>query len=254
MRRIVRRRRDNGWTVYTSLAEIGGKAKTYPFNWIKEIDEHHFDSLFKEDNETEFGIGNFTFRTVKSENKLNQMSEACFFFAAPSVILHENYSLSFRDVQPLLLEILIKDFVPHYKNVKQLFILGEFKEIRFEDLKEESKKIVENLIAANFYPVISDLYRGKYAEKSGMRKLQYFLINKEDITPLYSKETEKIQQFIQSAFFDQNEPFCRQPVGWKLEQNLKESITIRSFCTFAKEIVLLVNAVDDSVEAMYIFG
>src|SRR4051794_13861864 len=106
MKRIVDRRSGNGWTIYYSLAEIGGKAKTYPFNWIKEIDEHHFDSLFKEDDENEFGVANFTFQTVKSENKLNEMSEACFFFAAPSVIVYENYSLSFQDVQPLLLEIL----------------------------------------------------------------------------------------------------------------------------------------------------
>ncbi|TDK61770.1 hypothetical protein E2K98_12840 [Bacillus salipaludis] len=253
------RRSGGGWTIYASLAEVDdgprNEANAYPFNWIKEIEEHYFDGFFEENDEEEFDMGKMMFKSIKSDISLNQMSEVCFFFSAPNVILNDNYLLMFQDVSPLVLETLMKEFVPHYKNVKQMFIQGECKEIHLEEMKEESKELIKNLISTGFYPVISDLYRGKDSEKSsGPRKLKYFLINKESIPPLYLKETKKIQEFIQNAFFDKKKPFLIQPVGWKLEQNLQDSITIRSFSTFAKQIVLLVNTVDDSVEGMYIFG
>jgi len=39
-----------------------------------------------------------------------------------------------------------------------------------------------------------------------------------------------------------------------LQNDLRDSITIRYFSNFAEQIVLLVNTQDDSILAIYIFG
>ncbi|AGE79018.1 hypothetical protein U0X57_28630 [Bacillus thuringiensis] len=44
------------------------------------------------------------------------------------------------------------------------------------------------------------------------------------------------------------------PTGWFLEDSLKESIIIRSFCTFANKIVLVVDESNQEVIYLDIYG
>jgi hypothetical protein len=68
------------------------------------------------------------------------------------------------------------------------------------------------------------------------------LVNQELIDQLYIKETGKIREFFMSSFFTESGSIMLQPTGWKLDDNLKESVTIRAFSTFAKQIVFLFSA------------
>ncbi|MDE3839488.1 hypothetical protein C0966_08980 [Bacillus methanolicus] len=249
----AKRRWQQGWTKFISVSEVyQGEEKVYPFDWIKEIDDPWTENP---DEEDDFDISKLSSKSIKSAECLNHMSEVCFFFAAPDVIQEEKSANIFRDVNPFVLDIIMKELVPHYKEVKQFFIDGKFKEIQLSELKDESKELVNSLLSKGFYPVVSDLYRGKDSYlPTGPRNLKYFLIKKEAVTPLYLKETERIKRFVQIAYFDRNKSFNLMPVGWKLEENLRDSLTIRSFYSFAKQIVLLVDTVDDSVLGLYIFG
>ncbi|SMQ80906.1 hypothetical protein SAMN05444673_4032 [Bacillus sp. OV166] len=253
-------RRQTGWTLYASVEEVyEGEEKEYPFEWIEEIAEGDFDSLFEdEDDEEDFynRMRNQSVRLIKSEKSLNEISVICFFYAAPEVILEDHQSvLVFQDMNPWLQEVIMKELVPHYKVVKEFFVQGKFKEIQLSELKKESKELVKSLLSKGYYPVVSDLYRGTQSEQStGPRNLKYFLIKKESVNPLELKENKRIQQFLLNESFQKNRPFFLKPVGWKLQEDLRDSITIRSFYNFAEKIVLLVNTVDDSIIGIYIFG
>ncbi|MGF6949080.1 hypothetical protein QF028_001585 [Neobacillus sp. B4I6] len=253
-------RRQTGWTLYASVEEVyQGEEKEYPFEWIEEIAKGDFDSLFEdEDDEEDFynRMRNQSVRLIKSEKSLNEISVICFFYAAPEVILEDHQSvLVFQDMNPWLQEVIMKELVPHYKVVKEFFVQGKFKEIQLSELKKESKELVKSLLSKGYYPVVSDLYRGTQSVQStGPRNLKYFLIKKESVNPLELKENKRIQQFLLNESFQKNRPFFLKPVGWKLQEDLRDSITIRSFYNFAEKIVLLVNTVDDSIIGIYIFG
>ncbi|KXY31477.1 hypothetical protein [Bacillus sp. FSL K6-0067] len=57
-----------------------------------------------------------------------------------------------------------------------------------------------------------------------------------------------------SYFFQKNSYISLLPTGWILEDSLKESITIRSFCTFANKIVLVVDESNQEVISLDIYG
>ncbi|WP_429464764.1 hypothetical protein [Neobacillus sp. B4I6] len=255
--RKYKRRRQNGWALYAPIEpDFVTEPKEYPFEWIEELNEEQFDSLFEDcDDDGELHINRLTYKTINSENRLNEMSEICFLYAAPDAIFEDHhFALVFQDVTPWVLEIIMKEMVPHYKVVKELYIEEKFKEIHLSELKDESKELAKGLISQRFYPVVTDLYRNNQSEDSIGGCIQYFLIKKEDVTPLFFKETERIHQFMKNNNFQNNKPFVITPYGWKLDENLKDSIAIRSFYSFAKKIVLVVNTFDDSVRAIFIFG
>ncbi|MBT2739374.1 hypothetical protein [Bacillus sp. ISL-77] len=253
-----KRRGQSGWTLYASVEEVyKGEQKEYSFDWIKEIDEGYFDSLFEnEDDEEDFEsrIRNQSVRYIKSEECLNEISEICFFYAAPDMILEHNRVLVFQDVNPWVLEVIMKEMVPHYKVVKQFLDKGKLREIQLSELKEESKELINDLLSKGLYPVVSDLYRVKTTTELTTGSLKLYSINKDFVDPLVLNEDNRIHQFIQKSSFQNNKPLVLEPVGWKLQDNLKNSITIRSFWKIAEQMVLLVNIADDSVRAIYIFG
>src|SRR4051812_6278259 len=124
-----KRRQQSDWTLYASVEEVyEGEEKVYPFDWIEEIDEETFDNLFEdEDIEEDFyhRIRNQSVRLIPSEKSINVMSEICFFYAAPDVILEDYHSvLVFRDLNQWLQEVITEEFVPHYKVVKEFFVEG----------------------------------------------------------------------------------------------------------------------------------
>lgn len=132
---------------------------------------------------------------------------------------------------------------------------GKLKEINVRGLKKESKRIMQDLLSNGIYPVIPDLYRTKNLNlATGPRELKHYRVNKEMIDSLYLDETEKIREFLMSSFFTESGSIMVQPTGWKLEDNLQDSVTIRAFSTFAKQIVLVVNDKDMSVVGLDIYG
>ncbi|MFE4429961.1 hypothetical protein ACFRH9_23375 [Peribacillus butanolivorans] len=217
------------------------------FKWITEIDEPPFG--FNNEN-SELSI-----KRIDSTVELNEMSPVCQLFASFDVILDDDSLTSLPTPNDNALETILNEVVPHYLDIKQIFIDGKLKEINVRCLKKESKKIVQDLLSNGIYPVIPDLYRTKNLNLStGPRELKYYLVNQELIDPLYIKETGKIREFFMSSFFTESGSIMLQPTGWKLDDNLKESVTIRAFSTFAKQIVLVVDDKNMSVVGLDIYG
>jgi len=214
----LKSKRQTGWTLYASVEEVyDGPKKEYPFDWIKEIDEEAFDSLFEDDvDEEDFynRVQNQTVSFIKSDKHLNQMSEICFYYAAPDVILEDHRScLVFRDMDQWLHEVIMKELVPHYNEVKQFYIHGKFEEIQLSELKKESKELVKSLLSQGYFSVVSDLYRGtESTQSSGKGNLQYFVIRKQSVNPLELQEYERIKQFVFHDSFQKNKPFVLTPV------------------------------------------
>ncbi|MBM7583954.1 hypothetical protein JOC86_000491 [Bacillus pakistanensis] len=167
------------------------------FEWITEIDQQPF----RYNNEN----GELDIKRLDSTGQLNEMSSVCQFFAYFDLILDENALTSLPTPNNQALEIILKEVVPHYVDVKQIFIDGKLKEINVGCLKKDSKKIIEDLLSSGIYPVIPDLYRTKNLNlATKTRKLKHYLVNAELINPLHIKEAEKIREFLVSSFFSES--------------------------------------------------
>ncbi|WP_066400259.1 hypothetical protein [Neobacillus mesonae] len=215
--------------------------------WITEIDESPF--RFNFDN------GEYSIKRMISSVEINEMSPVCQFFASIDVILGIDFVTSLPTPNDYALETILNEVVPHYLDIKQIFIDGKLKEINVRGLKKESKRIVQDLLSNDIYPVFPDLYRTKNLNlATGPRELKYYLVNQEMIESLHIEETEKIRGFFMSSFFTERGSIMLQPTGWKLDDKLKDSVTIRTFSTFAKQIVLVVDHKDMSVVGLDIYG
>lgn len=217
------------------------------FKWITEIDEPPFGY----NNES----GELTINRMDSTVELNEMSPVCQFFASFDVILDDDSLTSLPTPNDKAVETILNEVVPHYLDIKQIFIDGKLKEINVRCLKKESKRIVQGLLSNGIYPVITDLYRTKNLSlATGPRELKHYLVNQELIDQIFIKGTEKIREFIMSSFFTDRGSIILQPTGWEFDDNLRESLTIRAFSTFAKQIVLVVDVKDKSVVGLNIYG
>ncbi|UOE95207.1 hypothetical protein [Alkalihalobacillus sp. LMS39] len=217
------------------------------YEWLTSIKEP--------ENEMNFENGELEIVPINSTGVLTEMSEVCLFFASYDVLLKTDALATFPVPNEKALKMTMEEIVPHYSDVKQIFIDGKLTEINVRCLKDASKKMVQDKLSVGSYPVIPDLYRSKERDNFPIsRKLNYFEVNQAQIEPLYLKETEKLQRFITYSFLAKYGSLSLQPKGWFLEEKLKESATIRLFSSFAKRMVLVVDDKDGNVVGLDIYG
>ncbi|MGN5653042.1 hypothetical protein [Bacillus sp. Brlt_9] len=217
------------------------------FDWLIEIDE----PKYSESNIDE----NFHIKKIPTVSSTPNISPICQLFSGMDVILKEDVYTSFPITNDVTLNIVKNELTPHYKDVKQVFINNELHEIFMIGLKEESKQTLKELLTNGIYPVVPDLYRScSFNRIVGRRTLKYYSVLFDCIDPMFLKETQEIAYFLKHSFFEKEDCISLVPTGWILEDSLKESITLRSFCTFANKIVLVVDESNQEVISLDIYG
>ncbi|HGA0513077.1 TPA: hypothetical protein ACIQMB_004395 [Bacillus pacificus] len=217
------------------------------YDWLIEIEERKY--LSPTINEE------FYIKKLSPVSSNTTPSPICQLFSGMNVILEEDVYTSFPITNDVTLNIIKNELIPHYKDVKQVFINNELHEIFMIGLKEESKQTLKALLTNGIYPVVPDLYRSRSFNRIvGRRKLKYYSVLLNCIDPMFLIETQEIAYFLKHSFFEKEDCISLVPTGWFLEDSLKESITIRSFCTFANKIVLVVDESNQEVISLDIYG
>ena len=223
------------------------KGKIIMYDWLIEIEERKY--LSPTINEE------FYIKKLSPVSSNTTPSPICQLFSGMNVILEEDVYTSFPITNDVTLNIIKNELIPHYKDVKQVFINNELHEIFMIGLKEESKQTLKALLTNGIYPVVPDLYRSRSFNRIvGRRKLKYYSVLFNCIDPMFLIETQEIAYFLKHSFFEKEDCISLVPTGWFLEDSLKESITIRSFCTFANKIVLVVDESNQEVISLDIYG
>ncbi|NIA58493.1 hypothetical protein G5716_04975 [Bacillus pacificus] len=223
------------------------KGKIIMYDWLIEIEERKY--LSPTINEE------FYIKKLSPVSSNTTPSPICQLFSGMNVILEEDVYTSFPITNDVTLNIIKNELIPHYKDVKQVFINNELHEIFMIGLKEESKQTLKALLTNGIYPVVPDLYRSRSFNRIvGRRKLKYYSVLLNCIDPMFLIETQEIAYFLKHSFFEKEDCISLVPTGWFLEDSLKESITIRSFCTFANKIVLVVDESNQEVISLDIYG
>jgi hypothetical protein len=217
------------------------------YEWLKEIEEPIY--TYKEEP------GELRIQSFQSNTSLYKMSYIFQIFASVNIIFNQDFLSSFPAPNSHALKIIHSEIVPHYSEVKQIFIDENLIKINVRFLKAESRKMLTNLLTSGIHPIVPDLYRNMEFNISPYpRKLKYYLVNKEEIKQKAFDGTEENSEFLRCSFFANNGLLSLMPSGWFLDDSLKESVTLQSLSTFAKQIILMVNENDNRVIAIYIYG
>ncbi|MDA1679568.1 MULTISPECIES: hypothetical protein [unclassified Bacillus cereus group] len=217
------------------------------FDWLIEIDEPKYSVSNIDEN--------FHIKKIPTVSSTPNISPICQLFSGMDVILEEDVYTSFPITNDVTLNIVKNELTPHYKDVKQVFINNELHEIFMIGLKEESKQTLKELLTNGIYPVVPDLYRSRSFNRTvGRRTLKYYSVLFDCIDPMFLNETQEIAYFLKHSFFQKEGSISLVPTGWFLKESLKDSITLRSFCTFANKIVLIVDESNQEVISLDIYG
>ncbi|MFS0555106.1 hypothetical protein [Brevibacillus sp. 179-C9.3 HS] len=217
------------------------------FEWVEEVEEPQITC----DNVS----GELKIRRVESTLEPHEMSEVCQLFAAYSVITGMDAMSQFPTPNEVAKNLILTEIVPHYTDVKEIYYDGVLQRINVHGIEPSSRKIIQDKLFQGIYPVVTDLYRSKNLNlATSTREVKYYRVRKEAIRPLYTRETEKVGYFFQHTFFAESGSVFLAPTGWTFENELRESFAIRTFCVFARSLILVVDTQDNCVIGLDIYG
>ncbi|TDF91319.1 hypothetical protein [Paenibacillus piri] len=164
------------------------------FDWLVEIEKPY-------SNESSYQ-SSFKMKKFESPFEPTDISEVGQLFAAYSVIIGSDAMTQIPTPNETSINIISTEIIPHYTDVKGVYIDDVLQSINVKGLKLTSKIIIGNKLRGGIYPVVTDLYRNDDLNlPTGRRSLKYFSIRKKDIIPLITRETEKLEHFFNNTFF-----------------------------------------------------
>lgn len=179
----------------------------------------------------------------------SSMTELARFVSAGSVLLADNMMNGLSAKDETARNLIMNDIAPHFIDVKLVYVEGEVEAVNIQYLKEESKKRFDST-SNGIIQVIHDLYRTRDMsvwKSEHRRELIQFAVKIHELDTYDIPHTEDLKEFLKRGYFDLGEEFCLIPTGWTLEEELKESITLRFFATFTPRITLFVDSSNGQV-------
>ncbi|UOQ91471.1 hypothetical protein MUO14_12835 [Halobacillus shinanisalinarum] len=218
------------------------------FQWLTEVDKPIVNR--NKDRHSDLKI-----ETLKEKNNKNEISDIFLFVASPDTIFNINFLTMLRTPTSFSLSVILNEIAPHYEKVQMIKMNDIVTKINLKFLKSHSQKLLkEALFKETKDSIINDIYRtDKLYIPTHETKLKYFKVKCKYIQPVSHTDFERVMDFIDSSFLSSGESFSLRPSGWVLEDGLRNSIAIRTFSSFSKEIILVVDSIDNTVIAMDIY-
>lgn len=148
-----------------------------------------------------------------------------------------------------ILQQIIQEIAPHYEQVLLQYEDNNVSYINLSKVKKASKEKFLSQLSDNVaVTIFSELYKERNPSKSTLKKnLKYFLVDKEKIKPLLSKEVEEIANFFFSTYLEKSSFLPLVPYGWYANNELQYSPFIRSFMAYFQKVILVVDVNDNKV-------
>jgi hypothetical protein len=217
-------------------------------NWIEE---------FKPINKGKETIHHRRFNLKKvSFESTSSMTELARFVSAGSVLLVDNMMNTLSAKDDTARNLILNDIAPHFIDVKVVYVEDEVEVINMQYLKEESKKLFDST-SNGIILVMHDLYRNRNMsvwKSEQRRELIQFTVKIDELNVYDIPNTKDIKEFLKKGYFDLGEEFSLIPTGWTIEEELKESITLRFFATFIPCITLVVDSTNRQVVLLQLSG
>ena len=218
------------------------------FQWLTEIDKPVVNK--SKELHSDLNIERL------SENKdTYEISDVFLFFASPNIIFNIDFLTALPTPTKFSLNVILNEMAPHYNKVQVIKKKDNITTINLKFLKKHSQRLLNKaLLEGVLGGIINDIYRTNELHISMHRlNLKYYKVNGKYIQTVKLEGFDRVMEFLESSFLTSGGPFTLSPSGWTLEEELKNSIAIRAFSSFSKEIILVVDSADNTVVAVYIY-
>ena len=187
-----------------------------------------------------------------SLDPINYLNEIAMMFIAGSIMLSEDMMVSLSIRNEKSRNAILNEVAPHFHETKLVYFDYQLAYINMRIVRDSSKELFfrNNSIMLQ---LVKDLYRTtdmKNWSTPVKRKIQYYQVIKDKMESLEMKELNQISDYIMKEYFEYNEELVLIPTGWKLQDELKASLFLRSFSNFVPTIDLLVDESNNEVIAI----
>jgi hypothetical protein len=218
------------------------------FDWIEEFKSTNKD--LKQIHHRRFNLKKVSFESPTA------MTELARLLSAGSVLLADNMMNIYSAKDETARSLIMNDIAPHFEDVKIVYVEDEIDVVNMQYLKKDSKKMV-NSTNTGITQVIHDLFRTSDMSiwtDGHNRELTRYSVKLNALNKYEIDNTNDIQDFFTKGYFDLGEEFGFIPTGWILEDELKESKTLRFFATFVPCITLVVDDSKKQVVMLQLSG
>ncbi|WP_217266703.1 hypothetical protein [Paenibacillus tianmuensis] len=159
--------------------------------------------------------------------------------------------------------LLMKTVGIHFDTIKVIYIDDKVDEVILKGLKLESKKEFQTILFTKekIHPVVRDFYV-KSNHITPKENLFHVILNVKqfelDLTEFVNgrefstDQDTSLWNFLQRNFLEKYGEINLAPEGWDLEDELLYSETLHYFCTFARNIYMYVNIINNKVRGLKI--
>ncbi|MFQ3544530.1 hypothetical protein Q7A53_10605 [Halobacillus rhizosphaerae] len=218
------------------------------FSWLTEIERPAINKNIH---------SNLKIERIREKKDIYEISDILLFIASSDIIFDINFHIALPTPTKFTLNIILNEIAPHFNKVLLIKEKDTITEINLKFLKKHSQKLLNKaLLEEAADSIINDIYRTNhlYNIPAEGLNLRYYKVNSKYIQPVTVKNFDRVMEFIDGSFLASGKSFSIRTSGWTLEEELKNSITIRAFSSISKEIILVVNSADNTVVFVDIYN
>ncbi|WP_127530656.1 hypothetical protein [Paenibacillus kobensis] len=211
-------------------------------NWLKQMDNYMFCS------NTALEQPEFSIETVHSCNA-DYLTEIGQFMIAP---VDDNTQIQIPVKNKNAYDVILQDLAPHFDKVQAVYVQESIEQVILSQLKAGSQKRLEDLVRKQTVsPLVRDLYRSGISKSDHFpMKLQWFQLINAEMDGYGNIVASDLIWFIENTFLA-NGTLAILPTGWKLNDDLKNSIALRFFARHFDNVCIGVS-LDMNVEMLQI--
>lgn len=193
------------------------------------------------------------------KNLKETLTSICQFFAYSSYILQTDVYISIPTPTKETENLVFEHLTPYYKRIIITSIEGKTCECSLIGLKPETIALFQEFERSNeLSSILPDLVRKTHIKQLDENyfknaNIKVYAIDMTALKPLNLAFTESLYPFLKQTFFAVGGVMPIQPIGWKLHNDLIESIFLRSFSTIASKIHITVNLTNGDILGVDVF-
>ncbi|MFS0783084.1 hypothetical protein [Bacillus sp. 1P06AnD] len=210
-------------------------------DWLKEISEEEYWNLQRESKD----VTRPEIKVISNQQEGNNITEIAQFIIAPSLIYNTDVLSYFPITNKSVYNIIKDEVYPHFKVIQELKFSGELRAVQVKSVKNTS---LEQFKAFKYqvHPYIQELYFKNPFHKMNShfqisKKLLFYEVIKDGIISQVRKE-DTLLSFIKKTYLDNNNScYTIQPIGWKLDENLRNSKVISELSNIANKVIICID-------------
>lgn len=186
---------------------------------------------------------------VCSEQKMSSLTQ---YLLAPFLLVDSNGILDIPIFDKTSESKVLKEIAPHFNKVEKITIDSQIL-IRVQKVREESKAQFLDLNKSNkINAIVKDIYADGNVDWEESFSIKEYKVNLEAISKTTGNDILSMWDFFEQSFVRANGDFVILPNGWDFDESFKNRITVQSFASVCKSMMVTVNQNSNKITSVFV--